>query len=378
MKKKILIITSYVTGHGHKSITGALEEELKTREDIEYKTVEGFELGGKLGVTVSKMYAPLVCKSKKIWKLIYKTSERKSNSTRRVVATFTKRRLNKLLDEYNPDLVITVHPVFNGSVLDVLKKRKREIPMIAVFADLISIPRLWIDSRLTLSIAPTSQASVIAQKSGVNEEKIKVIKLPVRKEIADIGRTMEGFDENQIKKQKEIRFLIMSGGEGAGNFDEILNKLLQNENFRISIITGTNTKLKEKIEKNFKDYLDRITVYGYVKDIGKIMANNDIGIVRGSPNVLMECISCLLPVIINGTLPGQEEGNVDFILLNKLGVLWHESTDLSDIVDSLIKNDKEKLIEIKRNQLLYRDLDSAKKIIDEIEKILNYQKGING
>ena len=82
-----------------------------------------------------------------------------------MVAIFSKRRLNKLLDEYDPDLVITVHPVFNGSVIDVLKKRKKEIPMIAVFADLISIPRLWIDRRLTLSIAPTNQASVIAQKS---------------------------------------------------------------------------------------------------------------------------------------------------------------------------------------------------------------------
>lgn len=371
MKKKILIITSYVTGHGHKSITEALEEELKTREDITYKIIEGFELGGKMGVTVSKLYSPLVCKSKKIWKIIYKTSERRSNTTRRMVAVFSKRRLNKLLNEYDPDLVITVHPVFNGSVIDVLKKRKKEIPMIAVFADLISIPRLWIDRRLTLSIAPTNQASVIAQKSGINEEKIKVIKLPVRKEIADIGRTMEDFDEDKIKNQKEIRFLVMSGGEGAGNFDEILNKLLQNENFKVSIITGTNTKLKEKIEKKFKDYLDRVTVYGYVEDVGLVMANNDIGIVRGSPNVLMECISCLLPVIVNGALPGQEEGNIDFILLNELGVLWHKDSDLIDIVNSLIKNDKEKLIKIKKNQLLYRDLDSAKKIIDEIEKILN-------
>ena len=70
MKKKILIITSYITGHGHKSITEALEEELKTRKDITYKIIEGFELGGKMGVTVSKFYSPLVCKSKKIWKII--------------------------------------------------------------------------------------------------------------------------------------------------------------------------------------------------------------------------------------------------------------------------------------------------------------------
>lgn len=371
MKKKIMIITSYITGHGHKSITNALEEELKTKKNIDYKIVEGFELGGKLSVNVSKLYAPLVCKKEKIWKLVYKISEKKSNSTSKMVGLLIKKRLNKLLNQYEPDLIVTVHPVFTGSVLDILKKRKKEIPMIAVFADLISIPKLWIDKRMTLSIAPTNQASVIAQKNGITEEKIKVIKLPVRKEIADVARCIQSINEEEIKKQKEIRFLIMSGGEGAGNFNEILNTLLKNENFKISIITGSNTKLKEKIKKQFKNYLNRITVYGYVKDVGSVMANNDIGIVRGSPNVLMECISCLLPVIVNGTLPGQEEGNVDFILLNKLGVLWHESSDLIDIINSLLKNNKEKLIEIKKNQLMYRDLDSAKNIINEIEKMLN-------
>lgn len=370
MKKKILIITSYVTGHGHKSITESLEEELKTRKDITYKIVEGFELGGRLAVFISKLYAPLVRQTKKVWKLIYKISEKRCNSTRRMVGKVIKKKLNKLLDEYDPNLIVTVHPVFNGSVIDVLKKRKKQIPMIAVFADLISIPRLWIDNRLTLSIAPTNEASVIAQKSGVPEEKISVIKLPVRKEVVDIGKNIENINEDEIKNQNEIRFLIMSGGEGAGNFDKILNELLKNENFKISIIAGSNTKLKEYIEHKFKNYLDRVTIYGYVKDVGKIMANNDIGIVRGSPNVLMECISCLLPVIVNGTLPGQEEGNVDFILLNKLGVLYHEDSDLMDVVDSLLKNKKEKLIQIKKNQLMYRDLDSAKKIVDEIESIL--------
>ncbi len=370
MKKKIIIITSYITGHGHKSITKSLEEELKTRNDITYKIIEGFELGGKLGVTISKLYAPIVCKNKKIWKLVYKVSEKRGNSTKRMVAMLIKKRLNLLLDEYEPDLIVTVHPLFVGSVLDVLKKRKKKIPMVAVFADLISIPKLWVDKRITLSIAPTHHASIVAQKDGINEEKIRVIKLPVRKEIADIGRNIETFNEEEIKKQKAVRFLIMSGGEGAGNFDEILNELLKNENFKISIITGSNTKLKERIEKQFKNYLDRVTVYGYVKDVGKIMANSDIGIVRGSPNVLMECVSCLLPVIVNGTLPGQEEGNVDFVLLNNLGILWHESCNLTDIVDSLIKNNKEKLIEIKKSELIYRDLNSAKKIVDEFEKIL--------
>jgi len=99
------------------------------------------------------------------------------------------------------------------------------------------------------------------------------------------------------------------------------------------------------------------------------MSLNDIGIVRGSPNVLMECITCLLPVIVNGALPGQEEGNIDFIRSRNLGIIWDKDKTLNDLVNYLLSNDKEKLIEIKKNELAYRDLDSAKKIVNELENI---------
>jgi processive 1,2-diacylglycerol beta-glucosyltransferase len=120
--------------------------------------------------------------------------------------------------------------------------------------------------------------------------------------------------------------------------------------------------------------MDRVTIYGFVKDVENLMMTHDVGIVRGSPNVLMECITCTLPVIITGTLPGQEEGNIDFILGNKLGLLWHKKHGFINTIDRLLRNDRERLIEIKKNQLAFRDLEAAKKIVDEFEKILKKEK----
>ena len=127
--------------------------------------------------------------------------------------------------------------------------------------------------------------------------------------------------------------------------------------------------MKESLEVKFKNQLDRVTIYGYVKDVETLMTTNDVGIVRGSPNVLMECITCTLPVIITGALPGQEEGNIDFILLNDLGLLCTKSNDLLKTVNKLIANDKERLIKIRKNQLAFRDLDAGAKIVDRILKL---------
>ena len=135
---------------------------------------------------------------------------------------------------------------------------------------------------------------------------------------------------------------------------------------RISAVAGRNTKLKEVLEKKFLDVLDRVTIYGFVKDVENLMTTHDVAIVRGSPNVLMECVTCDVPVIVTGALPGQEEGNIDFILLNDLGMLCRDENDLVKTVNKLLANDKERLIKIKKSQLNFRDLDAAKKIVEKI------------
>lgn len=370
-KKKILILTSYVTGHGHKSITNALEEELKKRPDIEYKAVEAFELGGKAGVKIGKLYAPIIRNSEDMWKFIFKLSAKQPGSVRATVREVIKHKFYKLIDEYNPDLIVSVHPAFTSAVIDLLNRRKLKIPFAIVLADLISISPLWLDDRASLIIAPTKEASICAQKRGVNEDKIKILNLPVRKEIIDAAKNITDVNEEEIRSKKNVDFLLMSGGEGSGDMGSIVEKLLRIENSRVSVIAGRNSKLKEVLELKFKDYLDRVTIYGFVKDVENLMMSHDVGIVRGSPNVLMECITCTLPVIITGTLPGQEEGNIDFILGNDLGILWCKKHGFINTVDRLLRNNKERLIRIKKNQLAFRDLDAAEKIVDEFEKLLN-------
>jgi len=370
MKKKILILTSYVTGHGHKSITNALEEELKKREDIEFKSVEAFEFGGKFGVRIGKLYAPIIRTSEDMWKFIFKLSAKDPNTVRKTVRQLMKAKFYKLIEEYQPDLILSVHPTFTSAVIDLLHRRKLKIPFAILVADLISISPLWVDSRADMLIVPTIQASILAQKWGMLEKKIKVLNLPVRKEITDVAHTITAIDEEKLRSKKNVDFLVMSGGEGSGDMASIVSKLLKIDDARVSVIAGRNSKLKEVLELKFSPYKDRVTIYGFVKDMEILLTTHDVAIVRGSPNVLMECINCTLPVVITGTLPGQEEGNVDFILANRLGVLWHRKYSFSMVINDLLKDDRKKLIEIKKNQLNFRDLDAASKIVDELIAML--------
>ncbi len=122
MKRRVLILTSYVTGHGHKSITNALEVELSKYENIEFKSVEAFEFGGKVGLRIGKMYAPIIRTSEDMWKFIYAMSATEPHLVKSVVKRIIKRKFNKLVDEFNPDIIVTVHPAFNSAVVDLLEQ----------------------------------------------------------------------------------------------------------------------------------------------------------------------------------------------------------------------------------------------------------------
>src|SRR5260370_34460036 len=62
----------------------------------------------------------------------------------------------------------------------------------------------------------------------------------------------------------------------------------------------------------------------------EMMHASDVIITKAGPGTISEALACGLPIILNSYVPGQEEGNVDFVLRNDVGVLAHDSLELVD------------------------------------------------
>lgn len=367
--KKILIITSYITGHGHKSITNALEEELKTRENVEFKSIEGLELAGKAGIKIGELYGPVTRGSANLWKIIYTTAGKTKKIESTVVKKIIKNKFYEEVETYRPDIILSVHPIFTSAIADLIKEKNLNIPFAILINDLVSISPLWIDSRADLIIAPTIQAKMFAENNNVPSDKIVILPIPIRKQVLDAAKNISFIDEELIRDKEKIHFLIMSGGEGSGDLEQLVLSLYNIENAQISVICGRNKSLQDELSNKFANHYDKVLVYGFVTDIEELLISHDIGVVRGSPNTLMECINCTLPVIVTGTLPGQEEGNIDFILENHLGLYCPNPNNLANTVTGLLANNMENLIRIKNNQFNFRDLHTTEKIIDELLKL---------
>jgi processive 1,2-diacylglycerol beta-glucosyltransferase len=279
-----------------------------------------------------------------------------------------KNNFLKLLDEVKPDMILCVHPNFNGSILNILEKQSIKIPFITLIADLVNISPLWADKRADYIISPTIEARDKCIGYGVPAENIKVLGFPVR----------SSFFRNSSNKKVSylsgtpLKCLIMSGGEGVGNMKNIAEILLDHFDSKVKIVAGRNAKLKTMLEQSLKSkYGDKVEIYGFTKNIQDLMFESDIAFTRGSPNVMFEAVSSNTPIIITGALPGQEEDNPAFAEKLNLGVICKDTSEIKPTITQLLENNAEKLNNIINCQRNFIKPQVSEEIIQFILEVEN-------
>jgi len=373
MVNNILIISSDFTGHGHKSISESLLEKFKENKNVKIHIVDGFSLGGNILLKVGKAYGPITRKSESLWELIWDISFAKPSLINEIIELKIKDSFLELLNNIKPDLILTIHPNFNGSILNILDKYDIKIPVVTLIADLVSISPLWADPRDSYIISPTQEAKEKCISFGVPEKNIEILGFPVRSRF--YRHTNNNDDNMNYSTYKPLNCLIMSGGEGVGNMQKIAETLLDNFNCTVKIVAGRNAALKKKLQESLAGrYGNRAEIYGFTKNIQDLMQASDIAFTRGSPNVMMEAIACNVPLIITGALPGQEKENPTFAEKYNLGVVCTDIKDIKGIINDLIANNAEKLNKIKNSQRIYSNPYIAENIVNFILNIDTFPK----
>jgi len=368
-KKKILIISSHYTGHGHKSITESLCEQFATMDDIDIAVIDGFDLAGQPGVRLGKFYGTITRNAKDVWGMIFNLTTKHPETVNSFTVPVIKTKLVNYIKKYKPDAILSVHPNFVGSVLNILQEDNIKLPFVTLLADLVSISSLWVDPRADYTICPTIESKEVAMSYGVPEERIKILSFPVRQRFTQDGRVAGSLD---FKEKGIPTFLIMSGGEGSGNMLLIARALLRNFDCKVRILAGRNKSLKKRLESWKAEHEEhRLEIFGFLDNVQDVMLTSDVAVMRGSPNTIMEAVNCCLPAIITGALPGQEEGNPEYFANNGLAVISTTVKSLKTIVRKLLAKNGEQLWQLKNNQKSFRNLSAARDIAEFMRKVAN-------
>lgn len=365
--KRILLVTSAYTGAGHKSIAEALSEQFSRMEDVELKIIDGFELAGKFGVWLAKLYGMMSRHAT----FLYNSSWRytmKHPYRYGIASLLCRRRFGEVLRSYQPDLIITVHSLFNGLVSRMLKGEGMDIPLAVVQADPVSIHSSWCNSKARLTVCSTEQARQSCISQGMDPEKLTVMPFPIRSRFIKAG-TQAGqwlYDD-----KRPFKCLMMSGGEGSSSLKKYVRAALDCGDTEVTIICGRNEKLKKQLEDHLiPRYGNRVRVLGFTEDMEQKMLESDLLITRGSPNSLFEAVTINLPLVITGPLMEQERGNPKLMTDNGLGVICGSPDQLPQIIEELRRDCGARLRQIRKAQSAYRCSDSAERIAECMIKLI--------
>ena len=113
--------------------------------------------------------------------------------------------------------------------------------------------------------------------------------------------------------------LIVGGGDGMGPLGKTA-RAIDESGLRLgmAIVCGRNEKLQADLRAHAWE--NPTFIYGFTNDMPDLMRAADIIVTKAGPGTITEALNAGLPVVLYSKIAGQEDGNVDFVVAEVVGV----------------------------------------------------------
>ena len=344
MNKILIFYGSY--GGGHLSAARNIKDYIESNyPNSEIMLVDCIEYINKMLNTVTtKAYNSVSKNARWIWKQIYYGTEngslsKISNSIINVMAY----KLNKLIQDFNPNLIISTH-FFSSQMCAFLKeKRKIDCKIATILTDYAPHSQ-WLVYHEFINyyfVAHEGMRENLIDR-GIDKSKIFVTGIPLSNRFLlhyDKKKILGEYNLNSDKKT----ILFFAGGEFGFGKDKTFNMLRSIiDNFpylQIIAIAGRNVKMKERFDELVSETNsgDSVKILSYTTQVPELMSVSDLVITKPGGLTTTESLASGLPLIIIDPLPGQEEENAKFVESHKAGVWIKKDDNIEDILYNVFK-----------------------------------------
>jgi 1,2-diacylglycerol 3-beta-galactosyltransferase len=162
---------------------------------------------------------------------------------------------------------------------------------------------------------------------------------------------------------------VVGGGEGMGPLYDIARGIAQTGlPIQMAVVAGRNENLRVRL--NDVRWEIPAHIYGFVTNMPDLMRAADLIVTKAGPSSIVEAINAGLPIILSSALPGQEDGNVRWVVENGAGLWAPGPQRVVAAVCQLLKGGPEKLAEAASNVRRLARPHAALDIAEEIGKYL--------
>jgi 1,2-diacylglycerol 3-beta-galactosyltransferase len=320
-KKPHVLFLFSDTGGGHRAAADAIIEamHLEFGEAVTTEMVDFLTEYAPPPYNQLPRFYPEMVKLPELWGVGFKISDGRPQA-RIVTSTMwpiVRHAARRLVQEHPADLLVSVHPLANSFFLRALGKDRP--PFITVVTDMVSTHALWFDKRADLILVPTKMARDHALENHMSPRKVRVAGQPIAEQHCQGECDKRSLREKFGWDLDKFTVLMVGGGDGMGPLGEVAGAidesgLVLNQ----VIVTGRNSRLKDHL-KSFS-WENPTYIYGFIHEMAEFMRAADAIVTKAGPGTIAEALVAGLPIILFSKLPGQEDGNVTYVVNHRVGV----------------------------------------------------------
>ncbi len=321
-RKKVLILTAD-TGFGHRSAANAVAEALQEtrgeRVAIEIANPFDDERTPAFLRESQEDYDKMVREMPDYYKLRY------DFSTVPVTNAIVDRALTVLM--YNvmrdyilrskPHVIINTFPMYCAAAAAVIAVNKLNIPLLTVITDLVDVHIQWLHEGADLTCVSTASVYEQGLKAGLLPEQIQVTGIPVSPKVI-----REKHSAQEIRKElgwrTDLTTILVVGSKRVNNLYDVL-QVLDHSGWPIqfALVAGGDEGLFEAFKRT--DWHHPVSIYNYVDNLPSMMHASDLVISKAGGLIVTESLACGLPILFVDVTPGQEMGNAEYVIENRVG-----------------------------------------------------------
>ncbi|CAH8285678.1 unnamed protein product [Eruca vesicaria subsp. sativa] len=409
--KNVLILMSD-TGGGHRASAEAIRDAFKIQYGDKYRVIVKDVWKEYTGWPLNDMESSykFMVKHVQLWKVAFHTTSPKwvHSCYLAAIAAYYAKEVEAGLMEYKPEIIISVHPLMQHIPLWVLKwqELQKRVLFVTVITDLNTCHPTWyniIIGRFVIvstckkidllssygfrfhpgvnrCYCPSQEVAKRALFDGLDESQVRVFGLPVRPSFARAVLVKDDL-RKELEMDQDLRaVLLMGGGEGMGPVKEtakaLEDSLYDKDNKKpigqMVVICGRNKKLASALEAI--DWKIPVKVRGFETQMEKWMGACDCIITKAGPGTIAESLIRSLPIILNDYIPGQEKGNVPYVVESGAGVFTRSPKETARIVGEWFSTKTDELEQTSDNAGKLAQPEAVFDIVKDIDE-LSEQRG---
>ncbi len=287
MKRIIIFYGSY--GGGHLSAARSIKEYIeKNYPESKLLMIDCMEYISKtINKVTTKAYSDIAKNAKWAWGKIYYASSKGplysiTNNAQKLLAL----KLNKLLQEVNPDLIISTHP-FSSQMCAYLKnKYKISSKLATVLTDYAPhVQWLMYPEQVDYFFVAHEKMKLELIKHDIPASKVFATGIPLSNRFLAHYNKEKILSEFNLSSNKKT-ILFFAGGEYGFGKDKtlhILRTLIQSfPNFQVIAIAGKNKKMQDNFEELVKENnaSNLVKILPYTNKVPELMSVSDLVITK--------------------------------------------------------------------------------------------------